>query len=53
MFTIGKLHEAWIKGKPSPSLKVYSFEEDMKLLLWRSTLKERKYGGGKTKANSF
>ena len=53
MFTIGKLHEAWRKGKLPPSLIIYSFEEDTKLLLWRSTLKERKSGGGRTKANSF
>ena len=31
MFTFGKLHQAWRKGKPPPSLKVYSFEEDTKL----------------------
>ena len=31
MFTLGKLHRAWRKGQPPPSLKVYSFEEDTKL----------------------
>ena len=31
MFTFGKLHKAWRKGKSPPSLKVYSFEEDTKL----------------------
>ena len=29
--TFGKLHKAWRKRKPSPSLKVYSFEENTKL----------------------
>ena len=31
MFTFGKLHKPWRKGKSPPSLKVYSFEEDTKL----------------------
>ena len=31
MFTFGKLHKAWGKGKSPPSLKVYSFEEGTKL----------------------
>ena len=31
MFTFGKLHKAWRKGKSPPSLRVYSFEEDIKL----------------------
>ena len=31
MFTFGKLHKAWWKGKFPLSLKVYSFEEDTKL----------------------
>ena len=30
MFTFGKLHEAWRKGKSLSSLRVYSFEEDTK-----------------------
>ena len=33
MFTFGKLHEAWRKGKSPPSLRIYSFEEDTKLCL--------------------
>ena len=33
IFTIGKLDKAWKKGKPPPSLKVYSFEEDTKLFV--------------------
>ena len=33
MFTFGKIHEAWRKGKSPPSLRVYSFEEDTKLCL--------------------
>ena len=39
MFTFGKLHKAWRKGKPPPSLKVYSFEEDSNLCV-ASTLEE-------------
>ena len=31
MFTFGKLHKAWRKREPPPSLKVYTFEEDTKL----------------------
>ena len=31
MFTFGKLHKARKKGKSPPSLKIYSFEEDIKL----------------------
>ena len=31
MFTFGKLHKAWKKGKSPPSQKVYLFEEDSKL----------------------
>ena len=31
MFTFGKLHKAFRKWKPLPSLKVYTFEEDTKL----------------------
>ena len=31
MFTFGKLHKAWRKGKSPSSLKFYSFEEDTKL----------------------
>ena len=31
MFTFGKLHKEWRKGKSTPSLKVYTFEEDTKL----------------------
>ena len=31
MFTSGKLHKVWGKGKSPPSLKIYSFEGDTKL----------------------
>ena len=31
MFTFGKLHKEWRKGKSTTSLKVYTFEEDTKL----------------------
>ena len=47
MFTFGKLHKAWGKGKPLPSLKVYSFEEDTKICvvaILEEYLKERKFG---------
>ena len=33
MFTFGKLHKAWRKGKSLHSLKFYSFEEDTKLFV--------------------
>ena len=53
MFTFGKLHKAWRKGKPPPSLKVYSFEEDTKLSVVATVeehLKKTKIWRGKDKS---
>ena len=53
MFTFGKLHQAWRKGKPPPSLKVYSFEEDTKLSVVATVeehLKKTKIWRGKDKS---
>ena len=53
MFTFGKLHQAWRKGKPPPSLKVYSFEEDTKLSVVATVeehLKKTKIWQGKDKS---
>ena len=51
MSTCGKLDKAWIKGKPPPSLKVYSFE-DTKLYVvatLEECLKRTKVWRGKDK----
>ena len=56
MLTSGKLHNAWRKGKPPPSLKVYIFEEDTKLCVvatLKDYLKEQKFGVGRTKVNFY
>ena len=56
MFTFGKPHKAWRKGKPPPSLKVYSFEEDTKLSVVATVqehLKKQKFGGGRTKVSFY
>ena len=53
MFTFGKLHKAWRKGKPPPSLNVYSFEEDTKLSVVATVeehLKKTKIWRGKDKS---
>ena len=53
MFTFGKLHKAWRKGKSPPSLKVYSFEEDTKLCVVATLeeyLKRTKVWRGKDKS---
>ena len=53
MFTFGKLHQAWRKGKPPPSLKVYLFEEDTKLSVVATVeehLKKTKLWQGKDKS---
>ena len=52
MFTFGKLHKAWRKGKSPPSLKVYSFE-DTKLCVVATLgdyLKRAKVWRGKDKS---
>ena len=56
MFTFGKLHKAWGKGKSPPSLKVYSFEEGTKLCAVATLegyLKRTKFGEGRTKVNFY
>ena len=56
MFTFGKLHKAWRKGKSPPSLKVYSFEEDTKLYVITTLeeyLKRTKFCRGKDKSQIF
>ena len=53
MFTFGKLHKAWRKGKSPPSLKVCSFEEDTKLCVVATLekyLKRTKFWRGKDKS---
>ena len=53
MFTFGKLHKAWRKGKPPPSLKVYTFEENTKLCVIATLeeyLKRKKVWCGKDKS---
>ena len=52
MFTFGKIHKARRKGKPPPSLKVYTFEKDTKLCLvvnLEEYLKRTKVWRGKDK----
>ena len=56
MFTFGKLHKAWRKGKPPPSLKVNSLEEDTKLCVVATLeeyLKRTKVWRGKDKNQLF
>ena len=53
MFTFGKLHKVWRKGKSLPSLKFYSFEEDTKLCVVANLeeyLKRTKVSRGKDKS---
>ena len=53
MYTFGKLHKAWRKGKSPPSLKVYSFEEDTKFCVIATLeqyLKRTKVWRGKDKS---
>ena len=53
MFTFGKPHNAWRKGKLPPSLKVYIFEEDTKLCVvatFKEYLKRTKIWRGKDKS---
>ena len=52
-FTFGKLHKAWRKRKPPPSLIVYSFEDDSKLCvvtILEEYLKRTKVWRGKDKS---
>ena len=55
MFTFGKLHQAWRKGKPPPSLKVYSFEEEELSVVAtvEEHLKKTKIWPGKDKSQLF
>ena len=56
MFTFGKLHKAWRKGKSPRSLKFYSFEEDNKLCeaaTLEEYLKRTKVWWGRTKFNFY
>ena len=51
-FTFGKPHKAWRKGKPLPSLRVCTFEEDPKLYVAATLeeyLKRKKGWSGKDK----
>ena len=53
LFTFGKLHKAWRKGKSPSSLKFYSFEEDTKLWVVATLeeyLKKAKVWRGKGKS---
>ena len=52
IFTFGKPHKAWRKGKPLPSLRVCKFEEDTKLYVAATLekyLKRKKGWSGKDK----
>ena len=51
MFTFGKRHQVWRKGKPLPSVKVYTIQEDTKLVA--NILMERKFSVGRIKANFY
>ena len=53
MFTFGNFHKAWWIGKPPPSLRVYTFEEDTKLCIvatFEEYLKRTKVWCGKDKS---
>ena len=53
IFTFGKLHKAWRKGKLPPSVKVNTFEEDTKLFVFATLeeyLKRTKAWRGKDKS---